>query len=102
LSIKTLADKGGVESVRNAGDCDPIRHLNFSDLEPMTTTKPVHSRIYRPLLGAGALCLALLLSACGGDDNNTPPPAPGGGDGGNGGPGTTPAACTTAHCAPAP
>ncbi|MCA3192387.1 MULTISPECIES: hypothetical protein [unclassified Cupriavidus] len=67
----------------------------------MTTTKTVHSRMRRPLLGASVLCLALMLGACGGDDNNNPAsPATGGGNGGNGG--TTPAACTTAHCAPAP
>lgn len=55
----------------------------------------------RPMLGAGVLCLALMLGACGGDDNNNPtPPATGGGNGGNGG--ATPAACGTAHCAPAP
>ncbi|WP_146002100.1 hypothetical protein [Cupriavidus pauculus] len=64
----------------------------------MTTTKTVHSRMRRPVFGAGVLCLALMLGACGGgDDNNATPPATGGGNGG-----TTPAACTTAHCAPAP
>ncbi|MFJ5382818.1 hypothetical protein ACIPID_14210, partial [Cupriavidus sp. CER94] len=69
----------------------------------MTTTNTVHSRMRRPMLGAGVLCLALMLGACGGDDNNSTPPATGGGNGGNGGNGgTTPAACTTAHCAPAP
>lgn len=53
------------------------------------------------MLGIGALCIVLLLGGCGGDDNAAPanpsnpsnPSTPGG---------TTPAACTTAHCAPAP
>jgi hypothetical protein len=52
----------------------------------------------RSLLGIGALCLALMLGGCGGDDSTTPstPATPGTPSG------TTPAACTTSHCAPAP
>lgn len=63
------------------------------------TRKGTISHHARPLLGAGILCLSMLLSACGGDDNNAPA------NGGNGNPGggtQPPAACATAHCAPAP
>ncbi|WP_310634427.1 hypothetical protein [Paraburkholderia sp.] len=45
----------------------------------------------RRLLGGGALCLTVLIAACGGNDDK----APVANDAAN-------AACTTAHCAPAP
>lgn len=64
------------------------------------TRKGTISHYGRPLLGAGILCLSMLLSACGGDDNN--PPTGGNPSTGNPGGGTPPAACATAHCAPAP
>ncbi|CAG2145472.1 hypothetical protein [Cupriavidus plantarum] len=56
----------------------------------------------RPLLGAGILCLSMLLSACGGDDNGPPGNGNNGNNGTTPGGGTAPAACATAHCAPAP
>ncbi|SAI71959.1 Uncharacterised protein [Bordetella ansorpii] len=62
----------------------------------MTTPPFLQKKTGRPLLACGALCLALLLSACGSDDDDTSPPP------GDGGGGTPPAACTSAHCAPAP
>ncbi|SAI56899.1 Uncharacterised protein [Bordetella ansorpii] len=63
----------------------------------MTIPPVLQKKIGRPLLASGALCLALLLSACGNDDDNDTSPPPG-----DGGGGTPPATCTSAHCAPAP
>jgi len=54
------------------------------------------------MLGIGALCIVLLLGGCGGGDNATTPTTPTTpGNPGNTD-GTTPKACTTVHCAPAP
>ncbi|WP_020202278.1 MULTISPECIES: hypothetical protein [Cupriavidus] len=53
------------------------------------------------MLGIGALCIVLLLGGCGGDDNATTPTTPAN-PGNTGGGASTPAACTTVHCAPAP
>jgi hypothetical protein len=57
----------------------------------MKTLLPDVSMWGRRLLGGGALCLTLLVAACGGNDDK----APAANDSAN-------AACTAAHCAPAP
>ncbi len=57
----------------------------------MRNILPDVSRLGRRLLGGGALCLTVLIAACGGNDDK----APVANDAAN-------AACTTAHCAPAP
>ncbi|WP_322051955.1 hypothetical protein [Paraburkholderia bannensis] len=52
---------------------------------------PEWSTFGKALLGGGALCLTLLVAACGGNDDKTPSASE-----------TANAACTAAHCAPAP